>query len=114
LVLLMFTLFNFMGIPPLLGFWVKFYLIEGLLLQNSNSFLMLTCICILLLITLIGTFSYLKMFYALVTENVAISLSVAYWPRTKNNTFILFLFFISIQFFLVFLNKDFFIFGFYL
>jgi len=80
--LLIFSFLNSFGIPPLLGFWMKFAALQGVVTNMetmSQWFLMIT----LILSTLVGGFTYLRVLYTLVTENNNLKLQLTYWPNTK-------------------------------
>lgn len=79
-VLVIFSLLNFFGIPPLAGFWSKFLVFKGLVttLTIDNGWWFL----ILLFISLIGSFIYLRIFYSFLVENINLKLNLVYFPAT--------------------------------
>jgi len=83
-IVLIFSFLNFFGIPPLLGFWMKFSALQGIVI-NTFGFKQWFLIIFLVLVTLIGGFSYLRVLYTLVTENNNLKLQLVYTPNTKND-----------------------------
>jgi NADH:ubiquinone oxidoreductase subunit 2 (subunit N) len=81
---LIFSFLNFFGIPPLLGFWMKFAALQGIV-TNTYSNMDWLLIIILVLMTLVGGFSYLRVLYTLVTENNNLKLQLLYTPNTKHD-----------------------------
>jgi NADH:ubiquinone oxidoreductase subunit 2 (subunit N) len=97
-ILLVFSFLNFFGIPPLLGFWMKFSALQALVL-STVTFYDWFIILILLFVTLIGGFSYIRVLYTLVTENQQLGLQLLYWPDTKDEILICAAWFILAQIF---------------
>jgi NADH:ubiquinone oxidoreductase subunit 2 (subunit N) len=94
--LIILLLLNFFAIPPLVGFWMKFAAIQGILLTTVTvgDWIFLT---VLLLITLIGGFSYLRVLYSLVTENTNLNLQLVYWPNSQKDYLMTFFGFVIFQ-----------------
>ena len=81
---LILSFLNFFGIPPLLNFWMKFTVLQGLVINSlsaSEWFLLVG----LALTTIIGGFSYIRIIYTLLTENNHLGLHLLYYPNTKND-----------------------------
>jgi len=95
-ILLVFSFLNFFGIPPLLGFWMKFAIFQGLVV-NLHSFGDWSFIVSLVMITIIGGFSYIRVLYTLLTENTNLGLSLIYWPDTQTDVIVIFTSFVVIQ-----------------
>ena len=95
---LVLSFLNFFGIPPLLGFWMKFSALQALVL-STVTFYDWFIILILLFVTLIGGFSYIRVLYTLVTENQQLGLQLLYWPDTKDEILICAAWFILAQIF---------------
>ena len=86
-ILLVFSFLNSFGIPPLLGFWMKFSALQGLVI-NLFTFMDWFFILSVVLMTIIGGFGYIRVLYTLISENNQLGLQLLYWPNTKNDTFI--------------------------
>jgi len=86
-ILLVFSFLNSFGIPPLLGFWMKFSALQGLVI-NIFTFMDWFFILAVVLMTIIGGFSYIRILYTLITENNQLGLQLLYWPNTKNDVII--------------------------
>jgi NADH:ubiquinone oxidoreductase subunit 2 (subunit N) len=86
-ILLVFSFLNSFGIPPLLGFWMKFSALQGLV-TNLFTFMDWFFILSVVLMTIIGGFGYIRVLYTLISENNQLGLQLLYWPNTKNDTFI--------------------------
>jgi len=78
--LLVLSLLNSFGIPPFLVFWMKFSAMQGLLL-NTVNFVDWLLVLSLLLVTIIGGFSYIRVLYSLLSENQNLGLQQVYWPN---------------------------------
>ena len=78
------SLLNFFGIPPLMGFWMKLAVVQGLVL-SSVSFINWFLVIILLLITLIGGYNYLRIFYVILSETNNPNVNMVYLPNTKKD-----------------------------
>lgn len=94
------SLLNFFGIPPLMGFWMKLAVVQGLVL-SSASFINWFLVVSVLLITLVGGYNYLRIFYVLLSETNNPNVEVVYLPATKNNFEAYVLWFIVSQIFFV-------------
>jgi len=94
------SLLNFFGIPPLMGFWMKLAVVQGLVL-SSASFMNWFLVVAVLLITLVGGYNYLRIFYVLLSETNNPNVEVVYLPATKNNFEAYVLWFIVSQIFFV-------------
>lgn len=94
---LVLSFLNFFGIPPLLGFWMKFSVLQGLVL-NTHSLMEWLLIVILVLMTIIGGFSYIRVLYTLLTENTSLGLHLLYWPNTHKDLYIVYWGFLVFQF----------------
>ena len=103
-IVLVFSFLNFFGIPPLLGFWIKLSVFQGLVL-NLNSVYDWFFILSLIIITIIGGFSYIRVLYTLLTENNNLGLNLLYCPDTKRDIYIIFGLFLIIQI-LAFISYD--------
>lgn len=86
-ILLVFSFLNSFGIPPLLGFWMKFSALQGLVI-NIFTFMDWFFILAVVLMTIVGGFSYIRILYTLITENNQLGLQLLYWPNTKNDAII--------------------------
>jgi len=109
-VTLMFSLLNFFGIPPLVGFWMKLSVYFGIMVSMTQfSVVQWFSVVVLLLITLIGSYNYLRLLYVILSENNLPTLNMVYLPNTKNDIlflgcmffFIQVLFFISYKYFII-------------
>lgn len=90
---LILSFLNFFGIPPFLNFWMKYNLLQGLVINIVDTYQWFFLINFVF-ITIIGSFTYLRILYTLVTENQYLGLNFSYWPMTKTDSiFILFYFF---------------------
>jgi NADH:ubiquinone oxidoreductase subunit 2 (subunit N) len=107
---LMISLLNFFGIPPLVGFWMKLSVYYGVMVSMTNfTLLQWVSILFLLLITLVGSYNYLRLLYVLLSENHLPKLTMVYLPNTKKDAmflgqifvFIQVLFFISYKYFIM-------------
>ena len=107
---LMISLLNFFGIPPLVGFWMKLSVYYGLMVSmTSFTVVQWVSVLFLLLITLVGSYNYLRLLYVLLSENHLSKLTMVYLPNTKQDAmflgkifvFIQFLFFISYKYFIM-------------
>ena len=98
--LVLVSLLNFFGIPPLMGFWMKLAVVQGLVL-SSASFINWFLVVSVLLITLVGGYNYLRIFYVLLSETNNPNVEVVYLPATKNNFEAYVLWFIVSQIFFV-------------
>ncbi len=85
-ILLVFSFLNSFGIPPLLGFWMKFSALQGLVI-NLFTFMDWFFILSVVLMTIVGGFGYIRVLYTLITENNQLGLQLLYWPNTKKDTF---------------------------
>jgi NADH:ubiquinone oxidoreductase subunit 2 (subunit N) len=94
------SLLNFFGIPPLMGFWMKLAVVQALVLSNLsfiNWFLTVT----LLLITLVGGYNYLRIFYVILSETNNPNVDIVNLPNTKTDFIPYVLWFIVSQIFFV-------------
>lgn len=94
------SLLNFFGLPPFIGFWGKFLLIKSLVINSNQLFNVL--IIFVFIVTLVGSFTYIKLYNSFVTErykelNYITILNIpVYWVETY------FVFFIQIQLLVIF------------
>jgi NADH:ubiquinone oxidoreductase subunit 2 (subunit N) len=107
---LMISLLNFFGIPPLVGFWMKLSVYYGVMVSMTNfTVVQWLCVLFLLLVTLVGSYNYLRLLYVILSENNLPNLTMVYLPNTKQDVmflgklfvFIQFLFFISYKYFIM-------------
>lgn len=94
------SLLNFFGIPPLMGFWMKLAVVQALVLSNLsfiNWFLTVT----LLLITLVGGYNYLRIFYVILSETNNPNVDIVNLPNTKTDFIPYVLWFMVSQIFFV-------------
>ena len=91
------SLLNFFGIPPLVGFWMKYAAIQALVVA-SNNFISWFLVILLLLLTLVGSYNYLRLFYVIAVENNNSNLNMVYLPNTKDDSYSYVLWFIVMQF----------------
>jgi NADH:ubiquinone oxidoreductase subunit 2 (subunit N) len=97
---LMISLLNFFGIPPLVGFWMKLSVYYGIMVAMTNfTAVQWGCILFLLLITLVGSYNYLRLLYVILSENHLPKLTMVYLPNTKHDVMFLGKIFVFIQFF---------------
>ena len=95
-IILIFSFLNFFGIPPLIGFWMKYSIFQGLVV-NLTSFIDWFYILSLIMITIIGGFSYIRVLYTILTENNNLGLNLLYWPDTQKDVIIIFIIFVTFQ-----------------
>ncbi len=116
-VIALFSLLSFFGIPPFIGFWMKFTVFAGIvkamfipyelfqlsidLLRTGHSinFLSWVLFIMILFVTLVGSYNYLRIFYVL-TAGEHKDLNDAYMvycTNTKSDTNVVFYAFIFIQ-----------------
>jgi NADH:ubiquinone oxidoreductase subunit 2 (subunit N) len=97
---LMISLLNFFGIPPLVGFWMKLSVYYGVMVSMTNfTVVQWLSVLFLLLITLVGSYNYLRLLYVLLSENHLPKLTMVYLPNTKQDVMFLGKLFVVIQFF---------------
>jgi NADH:ubiquinone oxidoreductase subunit 2 (subunit N) len=109
---LIFSLLNFFGIPPLMGFWMKFAVYKGIVASMVNfSLVSWLVVVFMLIITLIGSYNYLRLLYILLSETNMSTLNVVYLPNTKHNSSFVFIMFMMVQF-LAFVSYKYFIYNF--
>jgi NADH:ubiquinone oxidoreductase subunit 2 (subunit N) len=83
---IVFSLLSAFGIPPLMGFWVKFAAINAIVSNlNYMSFLQWAIVTIILLITLIGGYNYVRIIYTMLAETNNPNLNISYLPGTKTD-----------------------------
>ena len=82
LLVLAICLLNFFGIPPLLGFWAKFTVIYNIMLNALTMFDIFWLLC-LLFISLIGSFTYLRILYTILVETHKTKLNLVFFPYTQ-------------------------------
>lgn len=97
--IIIFSLLSAFGIPPLMGFWVKFTVISSIVsnlaFMTSFSWAVVT---IILLITLIGGYNYLRIIYTILSETNNPHLNMAYLPISKEDSLICVVWFVLFQF----------------
>ena len=76
---------------------MKFSVLQGLVL-NTHSLMEWLLIVILVLMTIIGGFSYIRVLYTLLTENTSLGLHLLYWPNTHKDLYIVYWGFLVFQF----------------
>jgi len=97
--ILMFSLLNFFGIPPLMGFWMKLSVYFGIMVSMTQlSVIQWVSVVVLLLITLIGSYNYLRLLYVVLSENHLPKLTMVYLPNTKQDANFLAKVFVTVQF----------------
>jgi NADH-quinone oxidoreductase subunit N len=85
--IIIFSLLSAFGIPPLMGFWVKFAAINAIVSNlNHMSFLNWGIVTVILLITLIGGYNYVRIIYTMLSETNNPHLNISYLPGTKTDT----------------------------
>lgn len=95
---IVFSLLSSFGIPPLMGFWVKFAAIQGIVSNSAfMSFVNWLIVIFILLVTLIGGYNYLRMIYTILSETTNSYLNIAYLSITKEDSLVCVLGFILFQ-----------------
>lgn len=96
--ILMFSLLNFFGIPPLMGFWMKLSVFFGIMVAMTQvSIVQWFFVVLLLLITLIGSYNYLRLLYVILSENSLPNLTLVYLPNSKQDVMFLAKLFVIVQ-----------------
>ena len=95
---IVFSLLSSFGIPPLMGFWVKFAAIQGIVSNSAfMSFVNWLIVIFILLVTLIGGYNYLRMIYTILAETTNSYLNMAYLSISKEDALVGVLAFILFQ-----------------
>ena len=95
---IVFSLLSSFGIPPLMGFWVKFAAIQGIVSNSAfMSFTNWVMVIFILLVTLIGGYNYLRMIYTILSETTNSYLNIAYLAISKEDALVCVLSFILFQ-----------------
>lgn len=75
---------------------MKFSALQGLVL-NTITMVDWLFLLLLVLMVIVGGFSYLRVLYTLVTENQHLGLQLVYWPYTKNDPVVAAVWFVLVQ-----------------
>ena len=73
--ILLFFLLTFAGVPPLIGFWIKYYIVVNLVFGGHFFFAI-----VLLLFSVLGSVGYLRSVVSLYFDDFS---SVSYWKRAS-------------------------------
>jgi NADH-quinone oxidoreductase subunit N len=86
-------LFSLIGIPPLLGFWGKYFVLVCVLTTLKNSYYIFLCIIIIIITSMIATAAYLKLWKIIFIEELYIKNEklYSYMPIPYDNIKYLFL-----------------------